>query len=411
MAAIFLSPVYLAVNLYVAWRMLLWMRTCSSVFQNPVFQGIFIGIYVIFATSVLTGFLIKKPVRLRRCLKNIGNYFLGIFLYVLMPVFFLEILGIIGRVFLQWTWVGEKDTLMVGGSLCAALVAGVSLYGVYNARRIRVTPYQIRLEKEIPGKKSLTIVLAADLHLGYNSGERQVKKMVDQINRQNPDLVCIAGDIFDNEFEAVKNPEKIQKTLRQIKASYGVYACWGNHDISEPILAGFTFAGAQGRQLQDERMEQFVKKAGITILNDEIRLIKGSFYLAGRKDLERAKKIEGGRKSAQELLAGADREKPIFVMDHQPKELAELAKAGADLDLCGHTHGGQLFPGNFAIELGWENAYGCLKKDEMYNIVTSGTGIWGPNMRIGTKSEICVIHVECGGRARASCGCEKNVLQ
>lgn len=221
--------------------------------------------------------------------------------------------------------------------------------------------------------------------------------MVDQINRQNPDLVCIAGDIFDNEFEAVKNPQKIQKILREIKAVYGVYACWGNHDINEPILAGFTFGSMQGRELQDDRMEQFVKEAGITVLNDEICLIDESFYLAGRKDPERAKKIEGARKTPEELLKGIDRGKPILVMDHQPKELQELAGAGVDVDLCGHTHGGQLFPGNFAIELGWENAYGCLKKGQMYNIVTSGTGIWGPNMRVGTKSEICVIQVDLDG--------------
>ncbi len=397
MAAIFLSPVYIAVNLYVVWRMLLWMRTWNSAFQNPIFQGIFIGIYLIFATSLLTGFLIKKPAGLHRCLKNIGNYFLGIFLYVLMPIFSLEILGIIGRVCFQWRWIGEENTLMIGGAVCAFIVSGLSIYGVYNARKIRITPYHIRLDKTIPEKESLKIVLVADLHLGYNSGERQVKKMVDQINRQNPDLVCIAGDIFDNEFEAVKNPQKIQKILREIKAVYGVYACWGNHDINEPILAGFTFGSMQGRELQDDRMEQFVKEAGITVLNDEICLIDESFYLVGRKDPERAKKIEGARKTPEELLKGIDRGKPILVMDHQPKELQELAGAGVDVDLCGHTHGGQLFPGNFAIELGWENAYGCLKKGQMYNIVTSGTGIWGPNMRVGTKSEICVIQVDLDG--------------
>ena len=97
MAAILLSPLYIAVNIYVIWRIFLWMGTCNPIFQNPVFQIGFIAVYVIFATSILTGFLIKRPEKLRRILKNMGNYFLGIFLYALMPVCLLEILGIIAR--------------------------------------------------------------------------------------------------------------------------------------------------------------------------------------------------------------------------------------------------------------------------------------------------------------------------
>lgn len=393
MAAILLSPIYIAVNVYVIWRMFLWMGACSQIFQSPIFQWGFAAIYLVFATSLLTGFLIKKPEKLHRFLKHMGNYFLGIFLYVLMPIFGLELLGIIARAIFHWDWVREGSALITAGLVCILIVAGCSIYGIYNARRIRVTPYQAQIKKKMEEKHSLKIVLLADLHLGYNSGEKQVRKIVDQVNRQKPDLVCIAGDLFDNEFDAVKDPEKIQAILREIKSVHGVYACWGNHDVNEPILAGFTFENADGRGLHDERMEQFVKDAGIVILNDEIQLIDESFYLVGRKDIARAKKIENGRKNPQELLKDLDKTKPIFVMDHQPKELQQLADAGVDLDLCGHTHGGQIFPGNVAVDLGWENACGCLKKDQMYNIVTSGAGLWGPNMRIGSKSEICVIYV------------------
>lgn len=393
MAAILLSPIYIGVNLYVIWRIFLWMGKCNSIFQSSVFQWGFVGVYVIFASSILTGFLIKKPARLRRALKNMGNYFLGIFLYVLMPIVTLEILGAIGRGLLRWGWIREERTLAVAGAICAAAMVLLIVYGIYNARKIQVTSYQVEVKKKMAGKQPFKIVLAADLHLGYNSGEAQVRRIVNQINRQKPDLVCIAGDVFDNEFEAVKNPERVKKILREIKANYGVYGCWGNHDINEPILAGFTFDKTEGSELLDERMDLFVKEAGIEILNDEVRLIDGKFYLAGRKDAARAKKIENGRMTPQELLEGLDRTKPIFVIDHQPKELQEIADAGADLDLCGHTHGGQIFPGNLAVDLGWENACGCLKKDQMYNIVTSGAGLWGPNMRIGSKSEICVIEV------------------
>lgn len=92
-----------------------------------------------------------------------------------------------------------------------------------------------------------------------------------------------------------------------------------------------------------------------------------------------------------------DLSKPVFVIDHQPKELQELADAGVDLDLCGHTHDGQVWPGNLTIRLMWENACGYLKKGDMHNIVTSGVGIFGPNMRVGTIAEICSVTVKFKG--------------
>ena len=93
----------------------------------------------------------------------------------------------------------------------------------------------------------------------------------------------------------------------------------------------------------------------------------------------------------QQLTEGLDQTKPILVLDHEPDELSELAAAGADLDLSGHTHDGQLFPANLIVSMVWENSCGYLEKDGMHSIVTSGVGVFGPNMRVGTKSEICVI--------------------
>ena len=97
--------------------------------------------------------------------------------------------------------------------------------------------------------------------------------------------------------------------------------------------------------------------------------------------------------SPQEITDTMDKSKPILVIDHQPRELSELSDAGVDLDLCGHTHDGQMFPGNFTVRFVWENACGYLKKGNMHNIVTSGVGVFGPNMRVGTKSEICPIQI------------------
>ncbi len=264
---------------------------------------------------------------------------------------------------------------------------------------VKVTHYEVNVNKKVKNMNTLKIILAADAHLGYSVGARHAERFVRKINQETPDLVCFAGDFFDNEFDAFSNPERIKEGLKSIQSTYGTYCCWGNHDLNEPILAGFTFRSAP-KDKEDPRMEAFLKDCGIHLLNDESILIDGKFYLVGRKDPARAKKIGDHsskcphqRKTPAQLTKHLDRSKPIIFIDHQPKELDETSKAGADLDLCGHTHDGQLFPGNLATRLFWENSCGCLKKGQMHNIVTSGVGVWGPNMRIGTDSEICSITV------------------
>lgn len=113
------------------------------------------------------------------------------------------------------------------------------------------------------------MVLLADLHLGYNIGCRQMEQMTEKVNAQNPDLVVIAGDIFDNEYEALDDPERLISILKGIKSKYGVFACYGNHDIQEKILAGFTFGSREGEKASDPRMDELLEKAGITLLRDE----------------------------------------------------------------------------------------------------------------------------------------------
>lgn len=100
------------------------------------------------------------------------------------------------------------------------------------------------------------------------------------------------------------------------------------------------------------------------------------------------------RKTPKELTEELDLTKPLIVIDHEPRELNELSEAGVDLDLCGHTHDGQVFPLTLITDMVWENACGYLKKGSMHNIVTSGVGVFGPNMRVGTKSEICMIDIQ-----------------
>ena len=137
----------------------------------------------------------------------------------------------------------------------------------------------------------------------------------------------------------------------------------------------------------------FLKEADITLRDDEVTWIDNAFYLVGRKDIQKPGDGTTNRKTIEELLSNVDKTKPGFVLEHQPKQLEELDNAGVDMQLCGHTHDGQIFPGNLTVKLFWENPCGYLKKGNLNSIVTSGVGVWGPAMRVGTDSEICTITV------------------
>ena len=392
MTAFLLAPFYILVNVYVVRWMIRWMGACSHIFQSAVFRAVFIIFYILIASSLLTGFLINKPEFLHRILKNTGNYFLGTFLYIILVIVVVDLVRLILKYVFHARFLEFRSTFVITGFVCMALIILISVYGILHVGTIKVTPYEVAVNKKVKDMDSLKIVLLADTHFGYSINCRHAQKMVEKINAQDPDIVCIAGDIFDNDYDAISNPEGVCNALKSIKSRYGVYACWGNHDLDEPILAGFTFGGKKKDQA-DPRMEQLLRDANIHLLTDEAELIDDKFYVVGRNDSSRTHKLGGQRLSPAQLTKDLDLDKPVIFIDHQPKQLQETADAGADLDLCGHTHDGQIFPGNLFIHLFWENSFGYLKKDKMHNIVTSGVGVWGPDMRVGTNCEICPITV------------------
>ena len=226
----------------------------------------------------------------------------------------------------------------------------------------------------------------------YAAPEEYDAALLAALREHRIDVVVLAGDVFDNEYAAVYQPEKIAALLRGIRSRFGVYACWGNHDVSERLLAGFSFT-AENPAAEDEAYRAFFQNAGVQLLEDESVLVENAFYLVGRQDPQRQEKLGQSRLSPAQLLAGLDAEKPVFVIDHQPRQLEELAAAGADLALSGHTHNGQMFPGNLLIRLAWKNPAGILQVGDMTSCVTQGAGVWGPAMRVGTDSEVMLLHV------------------
>ena len=385
-------PIYILLNLYILHRIHKWLTACSRIFHSKWFVIPYITIYTLLALSLLFAFLLPTS-GFQVFVKRVSNYWLGSFLYILF-VMIADILRIIlkripGKLH---DFLFSKLGYAFVGILLTTLVAGLSVYGSFHAKVVQVNPYEVTIEKSCAGREELKVVLLADLHLGYNYGKREISRVVEKVNEQKADLILLAGDIFDNEYEAVQQPDMIAQELAQMKSTYGTYGVFGNHDVTERLLGGFSVPSDKN-DLRDSRFEEFAKKAKITILDDEVVSIDDAFYLVGRMDASKPGDGTKNRMSPEEILDGLDKTKPILVMEHQPKQLQELADAGADMQLSGHTHDGQIFPGNLLIDLFWENASGYLQKDQLHSIVTSGVGVWGPAMRVGTDSEICPITI------------------
>ena len=395
MIAIYLAPLYLLLNVYFLFRILKWLETCHVYFKKKWIKAVLAMIYVFLAFSILIAFLFPQGT-IRRAMKLISNYWLGVLMYLALTILIADLIRLILIYFVKADQKKFRTpkVFRIVGSICMILILLISFYGVCNARNIRTTSYHVTIHKKVGNHKKLKIILLADLHLGYNIGCSQMKQMVMKVNQQSPDLIVVAGDIFDNEYDALDDPDQLVKIFRQLKSQYGVYAVYGNHDIDEKILAGFTFGSGREKKVSDPRMDEFVKRAGMKLLRDESVCIDQSFYLYGRADAEKVGRGINRRKTPKELVNGMDLKKPVIVLDHEPRQLEELNQAGVDLDLCGHTHDGQLFPGNITIHLFWKNPYGYRKVGNAHQIVTSGVGLFGPNMRVGTKAEIVVVNVD-----------------
>lgn len=342
--------------------------------------------------SIPAAFFSPRGTLLRRILSNIGNYWMGFNLHFVLAMGVCFLIRLIVKLVKK-----DKYNLRLAQKITNVAVVSftilMSVYGIVNAQNLKVTTYDVTVDKSSK-QDELNVVLIADLHLGYSVGVKQMERMVNKINELQPDVVVVAGDIFDNEFSAIYNPVRLAEILRGINSKYGVYAVYGNHDIEEDILCGFTFSDDDVTQVTSiKEMDDFIENCGFTFLYDEAILINDDFYIYGRPDEERPNFGNDSRLEAEKITEGLDLSKLIICADHEPHDQKELSAAGVDVDLNGHTHAGQLFPGNIIINFFWDIAYGYKNFDGMHNIVTSGVGLFGPNMRTFTKAEIAQVKI------------------
>ena len=315
-------------------------------------------------------------------LREFRSLWITIFLYIFM-LFALLVMVDLARLVLHLAGkLPDKFNVYAVGS-AFVLCFGLIIYGASNARLIETVSYNINTNKEI---NNMRIVLISDTHIGSSIGRKHIKRVVDEINRAEPDMVCIAGDIFDGNIDQIKDLQGVIAELRKITAPLGVYACLGNHDVD---------------RRSTEKIVQTLNEANIIVLQDEVHELPENIYIIGRKEIYPIG-IESVRKSTAELISELDTDSFIIMMDHRPGQFAQTERLGVDLLLSGHTHNGQIFPGTIVTSAIFKRtgaiSYGHWQGQTMNAVVTSGAGFWGPPIRIGTQSEVVVIDIELGAK-------------
>jgi len=348
-----ISALVLALAGYVCWH--LWRITPQG------WKLAVVGVFVLWMASLFVGYAVNDriPMNAASVLYEVGNTWLIVFLYLLLIFLVADVAAlchILPKTFLRDSIAGLST---VGGLVAVILTLG----GIHYHHKYRE---ELTVTTAKPLEKPLTIVLASDLHIGYHNRKPELARWVDLINAEKPDLVLFGGDVIDLSLRPVMEGNFAEE-FHRVEAP--MMAVLGNHEFYSDV----------------ERAEQFFKDAGILLLRDSVVHFKGVDVI-GRND-----RTSPERADLADLTNGLDGF--TIVLDHQPYHLEEAEAAGIDFQFSGHTHRGQVWPLSWITDAMYEKAWGPHQRGNTRYYVSSGLGIWGAKIRVGTRSEYLVLHI------------------
>ncbi|MFD0025433.1 metallophosphoesterase [Streptomyces sp. NPDC058382] len=259
----------------------------------------------------------------------------------------------------------------VGGAAAVAGLGtvGYGTYGVLRGPRVKhVTIPLARLPRSAHGFR---IAVVSDIHLGPILGRSHTQRVVDTVNRTQPDLIAVVGDLVDG---SVADLGPAAEPLARLRSRHGSFFVTGNHEY---------YSGAA-------QWVDHVRELGLHPLENARVEIDG-FDLAGVNDI--GGEAEGQGPDFGRALGDRDRSRAAVLMAHQPVLIDEAVAHGVDLQLSGHTHGGQLWPGNYIAELSNPTVAGLERYGDTQLYVTRGAGAWGPPVRVGAPSDVTVVEL------------------
>lgn len=257
----------------------------------------------------------------------------------------------------------------------ALLGLGASSVGIASALSpVAVKRVRVAIDRLTRAASGTRIVQITDVHVGPTIGKDFIEQIVARINDLDPDVVAITGDLVDGSVDELA--EHVAP-LAKLRAKHGVYFVTGNHEY---------YSGADAWIAHLEAL-------GVRVLRNERVRIGGAdgFDLAGIDDHSSA--AFGHGPDLERALRGREAERACVLLAHQPRGIDLADRLGVDLQLSGHTHGGQMFPWNFAVRLQQPFVAGLHRLVRAQIYVSKGTGYWGPPMRVGAPAEITEIEL------------------
>jgi len=317
-----------------------------------------------FITAALLGFYFSN--RLVKLLYRLASVWLGLLNYFFLAACL--------------CWLAEPVLPLLGlaayrPALAAAffgLAVVVSLYGLVNARFLRIRRVSVQLPGLPASWRGRTALLVSDLHLGHVNGPAFSRRIVALAVRLNPQIVFFPGDLFDG---AKTDAEALAEPFRNLAPPFGSYFSTGNHD---------EFGNAA-------HYAEVLTRVGIHVLANEVVTVDG-LQIAGVPDGDSGYPLRlRATLESLHLVPG----QASILLNHVPNRLSIVEQAGISLQLSGHTHGGQLFPFTWLTRHAFGKfTYGLQRFGELQVYTSSGAGTWGPPMRVGTRSEIVLLTFE-----------------
>lgn len=304
--------------------------------------------------------------RMSESIMDITYIIFGITVYLVLYFLIFDILWLFRRK-LQFLY----DKKYKIGVIVVALSLATFLYGYFHQLDTKTKYFEVATDKSIV--KPLKMVVIADIHIGSGMTVKRLNKHVEEVNNMNPDVVFLVGDIIDNDIRAFT--DDFREAFRNINAP--TYAVLGNHEY---------FGG------NIDNVISAMEDAGMVLLKDEVVFMEDyGVYIVGRDSIRHSVSSGDERKSIGDLLEGIDTSKPVIVLDHIPRSIDDVKSSNVDIQFSGHTHGGQFFPVTEVVKMMYPISAGLLKDNNFNLIVTSGLGLWGPPMRVGSDSEILFV--------------------
>ncbi|MCU0412395.1 MAG: metallophosphoesterase [Bacteroidetes bacterium] len=271
----------------------------------------------------------------------------------------------------------RRSFLIEATNLGVLGVAGVlTSYGIYEARkRPGIVNVTVPLKNLPAAFEGFRIVQISDIHAGLTIGREWIATVAEDVASLAPDLIALTGDLVDGSVAHLRDDVE---PLASLKAPFGRYYVTGNHEY---------YSGAAP-------WVEEVRRLGFTpLMNEHVIIEKNGerFVLGGVTDVTAGGFIAEHRSDPQRAFAGAPSDTTRILLAHQPKSINAAASVGIDLQISGHTHGGQFFPWNLLATLGQPYLKGLHDHNGTWVYVSKGTGYWGPPVRVGARSEITVL--------------------